>query len=278
MKAIQLMPWQAKGMRAAFWVLLTWALPLLAWGPKGHLVVAEASLQSLPRPLRTWCSGLEPMFIQASLEPDLWKAENPSEAWKHRIACERYGGPNKVPHQASAARALVGAWAFEQGGQLPWVIADRHRLLVEAFKSGDRSRVVHEAGWLCHYVADAHVPLHTTENRNGKSTGQKGVQKRWETDLVSLGVTKLPHPSAAVPPADLPTAIASWIQESHAMVQSLLEADRTAGREAKGQLEVHTAVLWLHQKDDLLQQLCRSADRSGALILSAWIQAGRPRP
>ncbi|MFN7958202.1 MAG: hypothetical protein U0P46_07780 [Holophagaceae bacterium] len=251
---------------------------LMAWGPKGHTLVAAATLQGLPEGLRAWYLGREAAFSQASLEPDLWKNQDSTEVWRHRIACETYGGPAKVPLQEDAAKALVGAWAFERGGQLPWVIARHHQSLVEAFRSGDRPRVTSESGWLCHYVSDAQVPLHTTRERNGKATGQKGVHKRWETDLVAHGVDHLPPPVTLHPPEDLPAAIAGWIGESYGMIQPLLEADRAAGREAEADPTSRTAALWALQKQQVLRQLDRSAERSGALILSAWILAGRLHP
>jgi len=258
--------------------LAAWGPPLLAWGPKGHRLAAASTVQTLPKELRAWYQDQDAALIQAAQEPDLWKAQDATEAWRHRIACETYGGPGRLPLQAAAARTLVGAWAFEQGGQLPWVIAERHRLLVEAFRSRDRLRVISESGWLCHYVSDAQVPLHTTQNRNGKSTGQKGVHKRWETDLVNHGVGSLPALAEARPVGDLPATIAGWIAESHAMVQPLLDADQAAGRETLPRSESRTAALWSLQKQQVVQQLSRSAERSGALILSAWIQAGSPRP
>lgn len=37
-----------------------------------------------------------------------------------------------------------------------------------------------------HYVADACVPLHTTQNYNGQLTGQRGIHAFWETRLPEL--------------------------------------------------------------------------------------------
>ena len=39
---------------------------------------------------------------------------------------------------------------------------------------------------LGHYVGDAHVPLHCTENYNGQLTGQKGIHALWESRLPEL--------------------------------------------------------------------------------------------
>lgn len=259
-------------------VMLASALPTLAWAPRGHRLIAANSLKSLPPELEPWFSGQEATFIRASLEPDLWKADDAAEVGRHRIACEAFGGPANVPLQEAAARAQMGAFAFEQAGQLPWVIAERHRRLVEAFKAGDVRLVVAEAGWLCHYVADAQVPLHTTRNRNGKVTGQKGIHKRWEADLVEHGVTSLPAPVVARAAVDLPATIAGWIRESHVLIPALLAADRQASGEAQGNVEAYTQAFWLLQNRLVPQQLTRAAERSGALIISAWVQAGKPQP
>ena len=37
-----------------------------------------------------------------------------------------------------------------------------------------------------HYIGDAHVPLHTTENYNGQMTGQDGIHGFWESRLPEL--------------------------------------------------------------------------------------------
>ena len=37
-----------------------------------------------------------------------------------------------------------------------------------------------------HYIADAHVPLHTTQNHNGQYTGQKGIHGFWESRIPEL--------------------------------------------------------------------------------------------
>ena len=263
-------------MRPAWGLLLLLEMPLMGWGTKGHAVAAEGSLRTLPPNLRAWYLEQEPAFIRAALEPDLWKEHDPSEVWRHRIYCEAYGGSDKVPLQASIARGLVSSWTFENSGQLPWVIAERYRLLVKAFQAGDRKGVVAASGWLCHYIADAQVPLHTTRNRNGKLTGQKGVHKRWETDLLRHGPDAVRNLRAAAVRADLPAVISVWIVDSHAMVAPLLKADQSASHDAHQDGSSPDELFWMNQKGPVLQQLQRSAEYTGDLLLSAWTEAGKP--
>lgn len=258
-------------------LLLSLGLPLMAWGEKGHRLAAVGALHTLPPNLRVWYLDHESKFTQAALEPDLWKERDPDETGRHRIFCEAYGGAAGMPLQAMAARNLVGAWVFEASGQLPWVIAERYRLLVKAFQVGDPEGVVEASGWLCHYVADAQVPLHTTRNRNGKLTAQKGVHKRWETELLEQeGVNELKDLRVAAAPQDPPKTIATWICESHALVAPLLMADRAAGLDATSRKSTHAALFWEAQKGPILQQLRRSAEYTGDLLVAAWIEAGKP--
>lgn len=259
-------------------LLLSTGLPLLPWGPEGHRLAAAASLSSLPPGLRSWYAGREPELLLAALEPDLWKDQDPSEVGRHRIYSETYGGAARVPLTTAEARSQVGAWAFEQSGQLPWVIAERYALLVKAFWSRRLEAVVTASGWLCHYVADAQVPLHTTRNRNGKLTGQKGVHRRWEIDLLRQGVENLPDPRLAVAPADLPRAVSSWVVESHALVQTLLAADSATPRHGLRGTASAEEGPWHEQKAVAERQLRRSGERTGDLLLAAWVEAGRPSP
>ena len=49
-----------------------------------------------------------------------------------------------------------------------------------------RKYILKNASDLGHYVADAHVPLHTSLNYNGQLTGQKGIHAFWESRLPEL--------------------------------------------------------------------------------------------
>ncbi len=259
-------------------LLLATGLPLLSWGPEGHRLAAEASLSTLPPGLQSWYAGREPEFLLAALEPDLWKDQDPAEVGRHRIYSETYGGAAQVPLTAAKARSQVSAWAFEQSGQLPWVVAERYALLVKAFQSRRPEAVVTASGWLGHYVADAQVPLHTTRNRNGKLTGQKGVHRRWEIDLLRQGVESLPDLRLAAVPADLPRAVSSWVVESHALVPALLAADSATPRQGFRRSPSAEEGPWHEQKAVAERQLRRSAERTGDLLLAAWVEAGRPSP
>jgi hypothetical protein len=256
--------------------------PCLAWGQKGHRMAAEASLQALPPELRAWYAGKEAEYADAALEPDRRKSGDRKEGPRHFLNSEVYGDLDHVPLEAQRAVAIGGAQAFARGGQLPWVIGDRYRSLVEAFRSKDRDRVVADSGWLCHYVADAQVPLHTTRNHDGQESGQKGVHSRWESGLVERKVESPPvHRTAQLIPDPFAAPFA-WLVRAHDLVTPLLAADRKAQASSlprKPGLPLgpdYWSRFWALQGPTLEGQLKSSAECSADLLLTAWEAAGRP--
>ena len=60
-------------------------------------------------------------------------------------------------------------------GIVPWHILTTYKRLVQAFKEQNTESILHYSADLGHYVGDAHVPLHTTENYDGQFSNQKGI-------------------------------------------------------------------------------------------------------
>jgi hypothetical protein len=268
--------------RAALLLFLL-CLPLAGWGDKGHRLIADGSLRTLPPGLGAWYAGQEPAFREAALDPDRWKEEDSRESARHFLRVEAYGGPQRVPFSAEEARHLVGASVFATAGQLPWAIVERYRRLVDAFRGHDPRQVVRESGWLCHYVADAQVPLKASQNHNGKKSGQKGIHDRWQKDLVEWKVEKLPELRPAHAPKEPVQAPWVWIGEAFDQVPGILEADREALHRLDGKLPgkpsdgPYWSYFWDQEKDRVLLQLMRSAERTGDILLAAWAEAGGPQ-
>jgi hypothetical protein len=61
--------------------------------------------------------------------------------------------------------------------------------LTEAMKARDADRILRLSSEMGHYIADASVPLHTTENYNGQLTNQRGIHGLWESRLPELLAT-----------------------------------------------------------------------------------------
>jgi len=257
------------------------AAPLGAWGDKGHRLVSSLALRSLPPEAGAWFREREADVCDHASDPDHWRRDR-REGPRHYMDMEPYGGADQIPRTLEAAEARLGG-DFYRRGVVPWIIQDRWRDLVEAFREGDTTKVAFVTAILGHYIADAHVPLHTTDNHDGQFTGQKGVHSRWESGLVERHIVA---EDLSVLPAQPDKAILSrpwdWLQASHALIPQLLEDDRDAdrtspmGSRGKTRTAAYWMIFWSKQGPVVKQQLQLASQHLGDAILNAWIAAGKP--
>jgi hypothetical protein len=71
-------------------------------------------------------------------------------------------------------------------GILPFHLVALQRQLTNAFIDKNQDRILKIAAELGHYIADAHVPLHTVSNYDGQQTNQNGIHAFWESRLPEL--------------------------------------------------------------------------------------------
>ncbi|MFZ1376148.1 MAG: S1/P1 nuclease [Geothrix sp.] len=257
------------------------AAPLGAWGDKGHRVVSSLALRSLPLEPRAWFQGREAEVCDHASDPDHWKRDR-KEGPRHFMNLEPYGGPDHLPRTLEEAQARLDG-DFTRRGVVPWIIQDRWRDLVAAFRAGDPAKVAFATAILGHYIADAHVPLHTTDNHDGQRTGQKGVHSRWESGLVARNIG--PEDLTVLPAGPDQAFLGrpwDWLRASHALMPQLMEDDRDADRTTplSGRGRRRTAAYWTifraKQGPVVQQQLQLAAQHLGDAILNAWIAAGKP--
>jgi hypothetical protein len=79
---------------------------------------------------------------------------------------------------------------FSQHGIVPYHLESMLDRLTQAFRSRDQATILRLAAEYGHYVADAHVPLHTTMNYNGQLTDQVGIHAFWESRIPELFAEK----------------------------------------------------------------------------------------
>jgi hypothetical protein len=71
-------------------------------------------------------------------------------------------------------------------GIVPWHILKVKYWLTQAMKDHDYKQILKLSADIGHYIADAHVPLHTTENYSGQLTNQHGIHGLWESRLPEI--------------------------------------------------------------------------------------------
>jgi hypothetical protein len=246
-------------------------------------VVSILALRSLPEGPKAWFIGRESEVCDHASDPDHWKQDR-KEGPRHFLDMEPYGDPATLPRTLEAAQARVGG-DYYRLGVVPWIIQDRWRDLVDAFRAGDPAKVAFTTAILGHYIGDAHVPLHTTINHDGQLTNQRGVHSRWESGLVERHITA---EDLTVAPARPDQAFFErpfeWLVAAHALVPQLLaddrEADRTTPESArgKGRPPAYWMIFWAKQGPVVKQQLSLAGQHLGDAILNAWIAAGKPSP
>ena len=93
----------------------------------------------------------------------------------------------KMPQRwAEAERQYSCRLALTNTALVPWTIQYYYYKLVQAFKDRDTMAILRTSANLGHYVADASVPLHMTENYNGQLSNQIGIHALWETRIPEL--------------------------------------------------------------------------------------------
>lgn len=261
-------------LRPAVLVLVAAAAPLAAWGQQGHRMVATLALQGLPPDLAAFLKGREGDIREMAMDPDMARSHDRKEGLRHYLDVEYFGTVKDIPRSAEAAFAVARAKGFnlEKAGLVPWMIADRERRLVAAFKAGDAARAAEELAWLGHYVADIHVPLHATRNHDGQETDQKGLHSRWESGLVERFVDekKLRLPALDAKPLD-PFL---WLEESFALVPQVLAHDLEAFRGETRTRPTRTAAYWQNfwvlERETVIRRLELAAARLRAITIGAW--------
>ena len=79
---------------------------------------------------------------------------------------------------------------FSQYGIAPYYIEHMFHRLKRSFRKKEGKKILQLSSEIGHYLADIHVPLHTTKNYNGADTDQLGIHAFWETRLPELYAEK----------------------------------------------------------------------------------------
>jgi len=79
---------------------------------------------------------------------------------------------------------------FSEYGIVPYFLPVIQNQLTEAFIQKNVARILRLSAEIGHYIGDAHVPLHTTENYNGQLTNQIGIHAFWESRIPELFADK----------------------------------------------------------------------------------------
>lgn len=171
-------------------LLLIFLLPLQAytWGFFAHQRINRLAVFTLPPELFGFYKKHIRYITENAVNPDRRRYAVANEAARHYIDLDVYGDSAlyKLPRYWQQAVEKYGEDTLQAYGIVPWHISLMKYQLTQAFKERNADRILRLSTELGHYVADACVPLHTTQNYNGQLTGQRGIHAFWETRLPEL--------------------------------------------------------------------------------------------
>ena len=106
------------------------------------------------------------------------------------INCEAFASLLKKSEIKFQCKSVFAKDRFSEYGILPYHLVKMQRRLSKAFRDKNIKYILQLSADFGHYIADAHVPLHTTENYNGQFTDQIGIHAFWESRLPELFADK----------------------------------------------------------------------------------------
>jgi len=271
------------------------AKELNSWGFHAHKLANRYAVFTMPEELIGFFKKHIDHLTEHSVDADKRRYAVTEEAPRHYIDIDAYGAnPFEVmPRKWNDAVEKFTEDTLLAYGIVPWHIQTIYNRLVRAFSDKDVDYILRNASDLGHYVADAHVPLHTTLNYDGQFTGQKGIHAFWESRLPELFSDNYDF---LVGTADYRYSVldVAWetIEQSHWALDSVLgfekelsntfEQDKQYSYEKRGQQTIkvksESFSAAYHEKLNGMVERClrQSVKDIGDLWYSAWVDAGQP--
>ena len=268
------------------------------WGFYGHKRINRLAIFTLPPEMFGFYKEHLEYITEHAVDPDKRRYAIEGEAQRHYIDIDHYGsnGENpfeQVPRKWEEAVAKFTEDTLQAYGIIPWHIKTMKFKLQNAFENKNVDLILKYSADIGHYIGDAHVPLHTTENYNGQLTNQKGIHGLWESRLVEINS---PNYDYFVGKARYINSLESFIWEtittSHQAVDSVLFIERQVTEETnkdkkysfeqRGNKTVRVYSYEFSQEyhsrmNGMVERRLRAAIRATASIwYTAWIDAGQP--
>lgn len=282
---------------ALFLLCIVGAQQLGAWGFLGHKTINRQAVYALPQPLFGFYKSHIDFMTEHAVDPDQRRYTDTAEACRHYIDLERYEKAmpiDTLPKFWKLAVEKYSADTLFAYGVVPYHVQTMLYRLTEAFKNKDVDRILQLSADIGHYVADAHVPLHTSLNYDGQLTQQNGIHVLWETRIpeISLKNYELTVPIAHY--LDSPNdSLWHCIETSHSHLPAVLSNEKqlslawgedqkyelTTDNKGKTKKQVKEAFALAYESslNHMVEDRMRTAITSvSSYWYTAWMLAGQP--
>jgi len=290
-------------LKGILFVLFLGCLPATAsapWGFFAHRRINELAVFTLPPELFGFYKKHIEFIREHAVDPDKRRYGVKGEAERHYIDIDHYckGNPRcnpflYVPRRWNDAVNQYSEDTLRSYGIVPWHIEQMHKRLTGAFRDRDVQKILRLSSEIGHYIGDAHVPLHTTENYNGQLTNQKGIHGFWESRIPELFSTEYDLFVGQAYYIEGPLSTA-WdvVEASHNGVDSVLsfermlndrfESDRKYTYEERGRVvtQVYSEEYcraYQQMLDGQIERRMRATILTvGSFWYTAWVDGGQP--
>ena len=141
-----------------------------SWGFFAHRRINHVAGFTLPKAMAGFYRANIDFITEHSVDPDKKRYVDSLEGPRHFFDADHYGKRPfiKMPVKWDDAAKKYTADTLAKYGTVPWQIQYEYYKLVNAFKEHDTTAILKTSANRGHYIADAHVPLHLTQNHNGQ--------------------------------------------------------------------------------------------------------------
>jgi hypothetical protein len=266
-----------------------------SWGFFAHYRINQLAVFTLPKGMANFYKSNIHYITEHAVSADKRRYVDSTEAPRHYLNADHYGKKpfNTIPQNWDDAVKKYSADTIVKNGTLPWTIQFEYYKLVKAFKAHDTTGILNISANLGHYIADAHVPLHLTQNYNGQLTNQTGIHTLWESRIPELFSNKYNYYIGKARYIDDPLKEAFKIcRSSFKSVDSVLQFERMLNKSFppdkkymivkhgnKNVQDYSVAYSAAYQKilNKMVERRMRSAILAvGSYWFSAWVDAGQP--
>ncbi|MHA8071637.1 zinc dependent phospholipase C family protein [Aquirufa ecclesiirivi] len=261
------------------------------WGFFAHKKINKLAIFTLPPTLSKFFKRHISQMEEWAVLPDQRRYILDIEAARHYIDLDQY--VNTLKHTSwEQAIKLVSEDSLQKHGIVVWHIPKTHQRLIQAFKQHDTLQIIKLSAELGHYVADAHVPLHTTSNYDGQKTGQQGLHSFWESripELMGDAIEDWVGPAKYM--ENTQQSAWEWVLNANQLIPTLLKKEKDLNQitaenkkysfEKKGNSLIKTYSksysLAYHQSlnQQIENQFKYAIQHLGDLLFTAWILGGQ---
>ena len=277
-------------------ILFALLLTCGSWGFLVHKTTVQLAVYKLPKQLQPFFYKQLKYLVANAGRPDTRRNTDSTEGPRHFIDLERFGenAGYVMPYSWDSAQRIYSRDSLLLYGYVPYEVTRIQAKLTNAFRTGVADSILFYATDLAHYIGDAHVPLHTTENYDGQLSDQKGIHSLWESMIpeLQLGTYQLYDDHKAVYLQNPPAAIWEAIRGANKLLPEMLAKEKEVsknftiatkyrvqvrrGKEVRSYSTEFAKAYATALGNSINQQLLKSSNLIADFWYTAWVDAGKP--